>query len=492
MSFFHFRNLKFSDHEALETVTVVNSPFPCDTFFQPFLRGMNCMELKDSMKSTTSQVISSADSANSAIKEIKEAICQVKSEILNLQRTRDQCRVHLQQYEEDYHLMMDIYRYSKQIVDDITETVHDSEPAIVQSPQLAPDPEPSAGDESSEPPIPILPTDSIQMSKTENIQFTLTNHQKAGNQTDIKLKFCWITPFVICSVQYDPTGQYIAFSDGKLLHLITAQEGALMASIEIPRSANRNEMHTRIIRFSRDGQYIALSSMATCVSIFSTATKKCIGTLDGHKKVVSALLFLNDSTKLLSGSYDGMLCIWDLQAMALIRTVHHGTVREDGKLNREGAIVSLATDENETYIAVGFMNGFVGMYDSKFTRMNKFLAHTSYLLSIATIPNQNALVTTSNDKTAKVWTIHGIATLKYTFVSHSDYVLTTTISDSNPLIITGSKDETIKGWDKETGVLKWTLNCHHNTVFEIHHHPVDNSFVSCSGDGLVCVWDYVL
>jgi WD40 repeat protein len=57
-------------------------------------------------------------------------------------------------------------------------------------------------------------------------------------------------------------------------------------------------------------------------------------------------------------------------------------------------------------------------------------------------------------------------------------------------MITGSKDQTIRMWQHKTGRPLCTVSVHRNTLFEIDHHPSQRSFVSCGGDGVVCVWDY--
>lgn len=414
----------------------------------------------------------------------------------------------------------------------------------------------------------ISSTNEPAQMSIDNIPWQITNHSP-NNNYNVKLRFALRTPAVLCSVQFDPQGKCIAFSDGKLLHIISSENGALMYSLEIPKSSNRNDLHTRVIKFSPDGKLIAINSKSSSISIFSTETRKCIGNLEGHTKTVSALLFLkgrpNISSNvpqhpqasnfnygygysnynyggsggynysgyggqnfssapqmsggnpngfiLISGSYDGLLCIWDLQTMSLIKILQHGS-ETSGKLNHEGAIVSLATEPDESFICVGFMKGTVGIYEPTFTQpLNSFVAHNEYLHSVKTVPNESAIVTTSHDKTAKLWGLHTIASCKHVFKGHKDFVICAEVAPpdivcnnkyknkykcknkirtQNPLMLTGSKDETLKGWNRETGEELFSITGHKNTLFEINHHPFEMSFVSCSGDGLVCMWDYLL
>ena len=59
-------------------------------------------------------------------------------------------------------------------------------------------------------------------------------------------------------------------------------------------------------------------------------------------------------------------------------------------------------------------------------------------------------------------------------------------------VLSGSKNETIQLWNRETGKLQCTIYAHQNTIFGLDHHPTDNAFVTCGGDGYVCYWEYEL
>lgn len=504
-----------------------------------------------------------------ALDEISRSICSIQNSISSLTKTRDEYLIHFQQYQSDYEYMQCIYTKMK---DSLLNQKHDipNDPFAISSytapnhirtfdfliqpprhpnhnqnvnsgqPNTINDLFPNSKHNAHPIPQPIMPIvqpidppllNDMILQPVEHLQMSLVDLSYQlistdNNKLNVGLRFALRIPAVLCSVQFDPNGKIIAFSDGRLLHLISAENGALMSSIEIPRSQTKNELHTRTIRFSHDGKLIALSSMASGISIFSTETHKCLGTLNVHSKPVSSILFLKkrshlvpiaqnasiqtygydqmDST-LISGSFDGMLCIWDIPTMSLIKIIPHGRNEVNGQLNREGAIVSLATDCDETFIAVGFMKGVVGIYDTTFSQpMNSFTAHDEYLLSVQMVPGESAIITTSHDKTAKLWGLYGVSSCKKVFSSHKDYVICSSMAHpqiglvkgnqhtikENTLMLTGSKDETLKGWNRKSGDELFTIVGHKNTLFEIMHHPSEMSFVSCSGDGLVCLWDY--
>ncbi|KAH0785573.1 Transcriptional repressor tup12-related protein [Histomonas meleagridis] len=334
----------------------------------------------------------------------------------------------------------------------------------------------------------------INMRFMNQIETKLIVDSPTIAKDSIQLRYVYFVPSLLCSIQFDPSGQTIAFSDGRNLHIISFDVGDILSSHEIPRAPHKNNPYTRVIKYSKDGKYIAVTSKVYDISIFSVSKQKFIGTLSsGHCNSISSLLFLNDSKTLLSGSYDGNLCIWDVTIMGLIRLIKHASANE-GKMSLDGAIVSLSTDANETFIAVGFMNGWIGLYDPSFSQpMNKFKAHSEFLLSLKVIPRSGQIISASQDKTAKLWRVKGVAACEKIFVGHNDSIVSVafpTLGKNTDLLLTGSKDEKIMGWSMKTGERLFTLKAHKNTIFDISHHPSLNLFATCSGDGLICVWDY--
>jgi WD40 repeat protein len=182
--------------------------------------------------------------------------------------------------------------------------------------------------------------------------------------------------------------------------------------------------------------------------------------------------------------------LWDLSNFRLIRKIEHGTVI-DSVRSKDEKIVEVARACGDSYIVVGFMNGDVGIYDLQFLQpMNKFGAHGQLVMNLAAAKRQPLLATCSHDQTIKIWSLRGVATCKRTLLGHRDFVLTVCFANKEQYVLSGAKDETIRLWNHENGHMLFTIRAHRNTLFEIDHHPRENCFASCSGDGLVCVWKY--
>jgi WD40 repeat protein len=253
--------------------------------------------------------------------------------------------------------------------------------------------------------------------------------------------------------------------------------------------ANQTDNQPRSISFSPDSRWLALSGAGLSIMVFDVQTRKLAHLLEAHSYLISTLVFFADSTRLISGGFDGKLCVWSVPDFKLIRAVQHGT---ENQVENGDRIVSIAIGAEDDLVVVGFMSGSVGMYEPTFSQpMSSFSAHQELLLNVAVSP-QGMIATASQDCTAKLWTLRGVASCRQTLKGHSDYVVAVRFSPNDPVVFTGSKDESIKCWSTKDGNCWFTLKGHKNTLFQIDHHPTDKSIVACSGDGLVCMWDYSL
>ena len=401
---------------------------------------------------------------------------------------RSICIIHLSQFQKDYTQMRDIYNSLKQNAQGLetTKNIAPQSPVITQ--QKVFPPKSPVLTQKNESLMPSENNESKQFSIKElSWNLSAANSEKYG----IKLKYALNIGNVVTSIHFDNPGENIAFIDNQYLSVVDSFKGSVVFSAELPHPTGCCDIHTRVMSFSKNGSMIATSTAGSSIAIYSMITKQLIKCLDGHTCTVSSLLFLSDNKTLVSGGYDGYICIWDISNFSLVKRIPHGQLNMETKQNKDGAIVSLIESKGEEFIGVGFVNGTVGIYEPQFEQsMNSFSAHSEILLSVSSVPFDGAIATTSHDKTAKIWTLMGAAKCRKTLSGHSDFVLCSSFSPFGPLMLTGSKDETVKGWNYLTGEELFSLKAHTNTVFGIDHHPTKRMFTTCSGDGIVCVWEY--
>lgn len=350
------------------------------------------------------------------------------------------------------------------------------------------------------------------------------NPNKKGllSKNNIMNIFTLETNSIIRTIKYDSTGTRFAYANGRFLFIGLTSTGTIEKYAELPRVAGRYEMISRVVVFSPDGQYIAVSSSQFDICIFNITGANCIFVkkLEGHTQPVSGAIFSSDSTRLISGGCDGYIFIWDMQQFTLIDRISHSpstptatqtpTTEESTNENNENkesnnnsnsaekdaskdySIASISMGCNDSFVAVGFMKGFVGIYEPSFKKaVTHFQAHDEILWGVATSKTEPLLLTASQDKTVKMWNVDSTnTTCLMTFSGHNDYVVSTCFSLDNQLVFTASKDEMIRGFSTANGQCLFVIQAHKNTVFEVDQHPLKKEFISCSSDGLICTWNY--
>jgi WD40 repeat protein len=227
---------------------------------------------------------------------------------------------------------------------------------------------------------------------------------------------------------------------------------------------------------------LAIPTDGNAVLLFDANSFQLVQTYDGHRREVSSLVFNGNGTWLVSGGFDGLIIVWEVGTGSEVKKLTHAP---------DSSIVAIATTPEVPFYAIGFMNGSIGIYNEEFAEpMMTFVAHSQVLMGLAVSRYDDTVVTVSEDRSVKVWQMRATATCKHTFEEHTDYALSVAMSPKEAVMITGSKDKTLKVWQYKSGKLICTILGHGNTIFEIDHHGSERAFVSCCGDGVVCVWDY--
>lgn len=421
---------------------------------------MNQENLRDEFKPAA--IENHAERLVSKLEEITASISNLKATNINLQRLHDQSLIHHLQLQEDIESMKFIYRRLRSQLEQQSEPLKE-EPAVYPHDQ---------NDETFDVTPIHYEVNPAECASCVNMKFGIQTHS------------------VVCSICFNSTGDKIAFSNNKTIFLVSTVDGSIISTYHIDLPQDSQDYNVRTIKISPDDQYIAIGGPNNNILIYSLESTQLVADLEEHTNKVSSLLFSNDGKTLYSGGFDGTICVWNLETMSLTTKQSHGN-SEPSKNNQDNMIVSLTKDDEESFIAVGFMDGYVGLYAPDLqSSPNRFPAHDQYLLDVATSPLDCTIATSSHDCTTKIWVLRGVASCRGTLVGHTDLVLSTAFSPFETICFTGSKDETIKVWNHKSLNLLFTIAMKENTIFEIAHHPTEKMFASCSGSGSVAVWTY--
>ncbi|KAF5319160.1 hypothetical protein D9619_008785 [Psilocybe cf. subviscida] len=231
--------------------------------------------------------------------------------------------------------------------------------------------------------------------------------------------------------------------------------------------------------FSLDGTKIVSGSDDKSVRVWDASTGAELKVLNGHTDYVWSAAFSPDGTKIVSGSDDKSVRVWDASTGAELKVLNGHT----------DYVRSAAFSPDGTKIVSGSDDKSVRVWDASTGAELKVLnGHTYYVRSAAFSPDGTKIVSGSDDKSVRVWDASTGAELKV-LNGHTDSVSSAAFSPDGTKIVSGSSDESVRVWDASTGAELKVLNGHTDSVWSAAFSPDGTKIVSGSNDKSVRVWD---
>lgn len=162
-------------------------------------------------------------------------------------------------------------------------------------------------------------------------------------------------------------------------------------------------------------------------------------TLTGHSDMVAAIAYSPDGKRMVSGSYDGTLIVWDANT---------------GKK------------------LIGPLKG-----------------HFNFVRNVAFSPDGEHIVSGSSDHSLIVWDAYTGEKVLGPLEGHSNEVYSVAYSPDGKYIVSGSYDKTLILWDANSGKKVLGPLPGSDSIWRIDCSPDGEKIVSASDDGAVTVWD---
>ena len=196
-------------------------------------------------------------------------------------------------------------------------------------------------------------------------------------------------------------------------------------------------------------------------------------TFFGHKGWVSSVAITPDGRRVVSGSHDNTIRVWDLDAGTLLYTLEAGD--------------ALAVTLDGQRVVSGSLYGIVRVWDlATGTLLHTLHGHSRAVQRVTVTPDGRRAISSSIDKTVRSWDLE-TGTLLHTLILQREVSDMAVLPDGQRFI-SSSYDTTLKIWDLETGTLLHTLHGHSGAVYTIAVTPDGRRAVSGSQDQTVRVW----
>ena len=226
-----------------------------------------------------------------------------------------------------------------------------------------------------------------------------------------------------------------------------------MKEVKISEKTFSSEVHkgsVNALALTSDGKRIVSGSDDNTIRVWDLDTGACLKTLEGHTSSVKAVALTSDGKRIVSGSGDKTIRVWDLETGTCLKTLegHRDFLHAVALTSDDKRIVSVSWDST------------IRVWDFETGSCLKTLkGHTSSVNAVALTSDGKRIVSGSGDKTIRVWDLETGVCLKI-LEGHWGFVTSLALTSDGKRIVSGSSDETIRVWDLETGACLNALKVH--------------------------------
>ena len=232
------------------------------------------------------------------------------------------------------------------------------------------------------------------------------------------------------------------------------------------------------IAFSPNGGKLVSGSSDSTVKLWDVFSGECLKTLDQHQGGVWSVMFSPDGYQLASGSHDKTVKLWDVESGKCLQTF----------ADHCGWVQSVTFSPDGSKLASGSDDLTVNLWDvSSGECLKTFGQYQSGVLSVTFSPNGKTLAGSSG-YIVKLWDVESGKCLKI-FDQHDDWVTSVTFSPDGSKLASGSSDNTVRVWDVTNGWCLKTFNQHQGSIWSVAFSPDGSKLASGSADNTVRVWN---
>nr|GMD84372.1 pre-mRNA-processing factor 17-like isoform X2 [Ipomoea batatas] len=282
--------------------------------------------------------------------------------------------------------------------------------------------------------------------------------------------------------------------------------------------------------FPKHGHLILSAGMDTKVKIWDVFNSgKCMRTYMGHSKAVRDIWFCNDGTKFLTASYDKNIKYWDTETGKVISTFSTGKVPYVVRLNPD--------EDKQNVLLAGMSDKKIVQWDINTGQITQeYDQHLGAVNTITFVDDNRRFVTSSDDKSLRVWEFGIPVVIKYIsephmhsmpsisphpngnwlaaqsldnqiliysarerfqlnkkkrFAGHvvAGYACQVNFSPDGRFVLSGDGEGRCWFWDWKSCKVFRTLKCHDGVCIGCEWHPLEQSKVAtCGWDGLIKYW----
>ncbi|WP_242482094.1 caspase family protein [Trichormus variabilis] len=251
-----------------------------------------------------------------------------------------------------------------------------------------------------------------------------------------------------------------------------------MAIVNLPNIIQGHESGVNSVAFSPDGQRIVSGSGDKTLRLWDVNGQPIGQPLIGHEGAVKSVAFSPDGQRIVSGSGDKTLRLWNVNGQPIGQPL----------IGHEGEVKSVAFSPDGQRIVSGSGDNTLRLWDVNGQSIGQpLIGHESGVYSVAFSPDGQRIVSGSWDNTLRLWDVNG-QSIGQPLIGHESGVYSVAFSPDGQRIVSGSWDNTLRLWDVNGQPIGQPLMGHKAAVISVAFSPDGQRIVSGSADNKLKLW----
>lgn len=214
----------------------------------------------------------------------------------------------------------------------------------------------------------------------------------------------------------------------------------------------------------------------------------------GHTDTVSSVAYSPDFTRIVSGSHDGSLRVWNAETGEQIRRISLGEAGEMSfvagvKFSPDGRRLIAAQTTLTMYTLTSQRRSSVQVWDAQNGAQLLGLETSGVgITCVALSPDGGRILYGYADGTVRVWSANDRGE-ELSLRAHQEDVSGVDYSSDGRLFLTASGDGTVRIWDSASGQMLRELSGHETSVRSAAFCPMGRQVIGGARDGSIRLWD---